>query len=63
MLIWDYIIFILRVDRLVVGRNINLIIWKFVFAKVLEKIRISRAIEMNIGMVAVLRLVSSAEYL
>ena len=63
MLVRDYIIFILGVDRLVVGRNVDLIIWKFVFAKVLEKVRISGAIEMDIGMVGVFGLHLSAKNL
>jgi hypothetical protein len=63
VLIRDYIVFVFRVDRLVMGRDVDFIVWKFVFAKVLEQVCISRAIEMDVGVVGVFRLVLSAEYL
>jgi len=51
MLIRNYIVFIFRIDGLVVRWNVDFIVWKFVFAKVFEEIRVSRTVEVDISVV------------
>jgi hypothetical protein len=49
MLIGDYIIFVFRVDGLVMGWDVDLIVGKFVFTEVFEEVGVSRAREVDVG--------------
>jgi len=54
MLIRYYIIFILRVDRLVVRRNIDLVIGEFVLAEVFEEVGVAGTVEVDVSVGGVL---------
>lgn len=49
MLIRYYIIFVLGIDWLIMRRNVNFIVWKFVFAEVFEEVRVSCSREVDVG--------------
>jgi hypothetical protein len=46
---YHYIILILRIDRLIVRRYVNLIVGQLVFAEVFKEICVSWTVEVNIG--------------
>jgi hypothetical protein len=48
MLVRHYIVFIFRIDRLVVRRDVDLVVWELVFAKVFEEVRIAGPVEVNV---------------
>lgn len=54
VLVWHHVIFILGVYWLVVGWDVNVVVGKFVPAKVLEQIRVPGAIKVNLCVKAVL---------
>ena len=56
MLIRDYVVLIFGVDGLVMRWNVDLVIWELVLAEIFEQVCVSRAIEVDIGMVRVFRL-------
>lgn len=56
MLVGDNIVFIFRVQRLVLGGHKDLVIWKLVLAEVLEEVGIPGTVEMYIRVVGVLGL-------
>lgn len=56
MLVGDNIVFILRVQRLVLSRHKDLVIWKLVLAEILEEVGIPRAVEVYVRVVGVFRL-------
>ena len=47
------IVFIFRVQRLVLGRHKNLVIWQLVLAEVLKEVCIPRTVEVYIRVVGV----------
>jgi len=47
MLIWNDIVFVLRVDGLVNGRNVDLVIRELVLAEVLEEVCVAGAVHVN----------------
>lgn len=53
MLVRDYIVLVLGVNGLVVRRHIDLIIGELVPAEVLKEIGISRAVEVDVGVVGI----------
>jgi hypothetical protein len=46
---YHYIILVLRIDRLIVRRYVNLIVWQLVFAEVFKEICVSWAVEVDVG--------------
>jgi hypothetical protein len=63
MLIWHYIVLIFRVEGLIVGWNVNFVVWKLIFAEVFEEICVSWAVEVYVGMVGIFGLWKMSEYL
>jgi hypothetical protein len=57
MLIGYYIVLIFRIQRLVMRRDVDLVIWQLVFAEVFKEVCVSRPIEVHVSMVRVFRLV------
>jgi len=56
MLIRNHIILIFRIDGLILGSYIDLVVGKFVFTEILEEICISRTCEVYVGKIRVFRL-------
>lgn len=56
MLVGDNIVFIFWVQRLVLSRHKDLVIWQLVLAEILEEVGIPRAVEVYIRVVGVFRL-------
>jgi hypothetical protein len=48
VLIRHYIVLILRIDRLVMRRHVDLIVGQFVFAEVFEEIRVAGPVEVDV---------------
>jgi hypothetical protein len=56
VLVGDNIVFIFWIQRLVLGRHKDLVIWQLVLAEILEEVSIPRAVEVYIRVVGVFRL-------
>lgn len=56
MLVWHNIVFVFWVQRLVLRRDVDLVVWEFIAAEIFEEIGVSRGEEVNVGVVAVLGL-------
>jgi len=56
MLVWNHIILIFWIDGLILGGNVDLIIWELVSAEIIKEICISRTVEVDVGAVRVFRL-------
>jgi hypothetical protein len=61
MLVWNYIILVFWVERLVVRWYIDFIVWELVLTELLEEICVSRSIEVDVIVIGVFRLVPSVE--
>jgi hypothetical protein len=53
MLIWHNIILVFWIKRLIMGRDVDLVVWKLVFAEVFEEVSISGSVEVHVGVVGV----------
>jgi hypothetical protein len=51
MLVWHHVIFVFRVDGLVVRRDIDLVVRQLIFAEIFEKICISSTVEVYVGVI------------
>jgi hypothetical protein len=49
VLIRHYVVLILGIDRLVMWRNVDIVVREFVFAEVLKEVGIARPIEVDVG--------------
>jgi hypothetical protein len=49
MLVRNNVVLILRIDRLVLRRDVDLVIWETVTAEVLEEICIASAVHVHLG--------------
>jgi hypothetical protein len=56
MLVRHYIVFIFWIDRLVVRRDVDLVVWELVFAEVFEEVRVTGPVEVDVGVGGVFRL-------
>jgi hypothetical protein len=53
MLIRHYIVLVFRIERLVVRRDVDLVIWQLVFAEVLEEVCVPGSVEVHVSVVGV----------
>jgi hypothetical protein len=53
MLIRNYIILVFWIDRLVVRRNVDLVIWELVFAEIFEEVGVKQVVEVYVSVVGV----------
>lgn len=49
MLVWDYVVFVFGVDRLVLGRDVDFVVGQLVLAEVLEEVRVAGAVHVHVG--------------
>lgn len=49
MLVWHYIVLVFGVDGLIVGWDVDFVVWELVFAEVFEEVGVAGTVEVDVG--------------